>query len=54
MISANLKMEKNGFYRYSIYNIEKSYYYFEQVCNNNIKGFGYFENCKNWTKYEGD
>ena len=43
--------KKNGFCRYSIYNIENSYYYFGEVFNNNIKGFGYYENCKNGTKY---
>ena len=46
--------KKNGYCRYSIYNIEKSYYYFGEVLDNKISGFGYFENCKNGTKYEGE
>lgn len=46
--------KKNGFCRYSIYNSEKSCYYFGEVSNNKIIGFGYYENCKNGTKYEGE
>ena len=45
---------KSGFCRFSIYNIEKTYYYFGEVLDNKISGFGYFENCKNSTKYEGE
>ena len=46
--------KKNGLCRFSIYNQENSYFYFGEVYNNNIKGFGYYENIKNGTKYEGD
>ena len=46
--------KKNGYCRYSIYNSEKSCYYFGEVLNNKLRGFGYYENCKNGTKYEGE
>ena len=46
--------KKHGLCRFSIYNQENSYFYFGEVSNNNIKGFGYYENSKNGTKYEGD
>ena len=46
--------KKNGLCKFSINNKEKSYYYFGEVINNRIEGFGYCNNSKNGTKYEGE
>ena len=46
--------KKDGYCRYSIYNSDLSYYYFGQVSLGQLVGFGYYENCKNGSKYEGD
>ena len=45
--------EKTGFCRFSIYNIENSFYFFGQALNNKISGYGYYENNKKGVKYEG-
>ena len=45
--------KKTGFCRFSIYNIENSFYYFGESLNNKISGYGYYENNKKGVKYEG-
>ena len=46
--------KKTGFCKFSIYNSEKSFYYFGETLNNKISGFGYYEDSKKGSKYEGE
>ena len=46
--------KKTGFCRFSTYNKETSFFYFGEVLNNKICGYGYYENSKKGMKYEGE
>lgn len=46
--------KKSGFCRFSTYNLETNFYYFGEALNNKINGYGYYENNKKGTKYEGE